>query len=464
MPRKRAAAYTQAKRHVKDLAHVETLATTREVCAALRHESGRHEVLGWDELRDLAAQGVTLGAHTRTHPRLDRVPRAEARAEVLGSLADIERELPGAARVFAYPDGRFDDELVELLRAARVELAFTTRRGTNDLHRSDRLRLRRINVDALDPLPVFRAKLAASAARLAPAVRLLDPPSKAERRSERAQRAERRRSQVVLRSLDAALTAPLRAPAGSLAELGRVLAPRTPHYERVGRGVRLLERAWPGLEERLVRALLAEGRLPFRAAAPELVGCGSGATVFRLRLTGEDRSLALKIYRRTLGREPRHLAAAARRYRQRFARLSDTFGEIVLPAHFLVLHAPLRGVRAVACIQPWLEGELVDLLALDDPELARRLQAHPELAARFVQFARAFLAWRARGIFPDVAGRGNLCAVPGPGGPSLRLIDYGIFDPYHHASPPAEVIAEMERLSARLDRLLERSPLHGVPA
>jgi hypothetical protein len=383
---------------------------------------------------------------------------------VLGSLADLEREVPGAPRVFAYPDGRFDDELVELLRVARTELAFTTRRGTNDLHRSDRLRLRRINVDALDPLPVFRAKLAASAARLAPAVRLVDPPSAAERRTERAHRAERRRSQVFLRSLDAALTAPLLPRAGALAELRRVLAPRTARYERVGRGVRLIERVWPGLEQRLVRSLLASGSLPFRAGAPELAGFGSGATVFRLRLDGGERSLALKIYRRTLGREPQHLAAAARRYRQRFDRLRDAFGDVVLPAHFIVLHAPLRGVRAVACVQPWLEGELVDLLGLDDARLAATLAAHPALGARFVQFSRAFLAWRARGVFPDVAGRGNLCAVPGPDGPTLKLIDYGIFDRYHHASPPREVSAALESLAVRLDRLLERSPPRVVPA
>src|SRR5262249_8285291 len=122
----RARAHELVKRHAKDQTHGETLRFTAEVCAALGVPDEPHEVLGWDELRALAAEGVALGAHTRTHPRLDRVSRAEARTEILGSLADLEREVPGLPRVFAYPDGRFDDELVELLRAARVELAFTT--------------------------------------------------------------------------------------------------------------------------------------------------------------------------------------------------------------------------------------------------------------------------------------------------------------------------------------------------
>src|SRR6185503_12828551 len=155
-----------------------------EVCRALGAPEEAHEVLGWDELRALARAGVLLGAHSRTHPRLDRVPPAEARAEIRESLAELEREVPDQPRIFAYPDGRFDDELVEVARAAGVELAFTTRRGTNDLGRSDRLRLRRIHVDALDSPAVLRAKLVFSAARLEPATRLLDPPSPAERRAE----------------------------------------------------------------------------------------------------------------------------------------------------------------------------------------------------------------------------------------------------------------------------------------
>lgn len=184
----REGAFRQVKAHVKDLPHADALAATREVCTALGFVDEGHEVLGWDELRALAAEGATIGAHTRTHPRLDRVPRDDACTEVLGSLADVDREVPGMPRVFAYPDGRFDDEFVELLRHAGTELAFTTRRGTNDLMRSDCLRLRRINIDAADPLPVFRAKIAVTAARFAPVIRWIDPPSASERLTERSNR------------------------------------------------------------------------------------------------------------------------------------------------------------------------------------------------------------------------------------------------------------------------------------
>jgi hypothetical protein len=84
-PAERAAAYTQVKRHVKDLAHVETLATTREVCAALRHESGRHEVLGPAVARNAASVEPCA---RRTPPRSHgRPPHSDRRGRGYGIYA-----------------------------------------------------------------------------------------------------------------------------------------------------------------------------------------------------------------------------------------------------------------------------------------------------------------------------------------------------------------------------------------
>ena len=458
-PAARAQAHAVVKRHVKDLPHREALARTDEICHALGVPRLEHEVLGWDALRALAREGVVLGAHSRTHPRLDRVPRAEARAEIRESLADLAREVPDQPRVFAYPDGRFDDELVEVARAAGVELAFTTRRGTNDLARSDRLRLRRIHVDSRDSVAVLRAKLVLSAARLEPATRLLDPPSPAERRSERAVRRERRRSRLVLRSLDAALTAPLRPDGGGFERLRRALRPKSAHYERVGDLVRLALGAAPGLEPRLAGALLDTARLPFPDARLELAGFGSGATVFRLQpSTSAAGPMALKVYRRTLGRDPQHLAGAARRYRERYRRLRTAFGELVLPAEFVVLHAPLKGVAAVASVQPWLPGPLHDVLGLDDAELLARLARH-DLGAPFAEFLRRVLAWHAQGPFPDLLGRGNLVMAEDGARARLWLIDYGIFHPWDSPASGAARI-RLDALVRRLRYLLGRMDSH----
>jgi hypothetical protein len=210
------------------------------------------------------------------------------------------------------------------------------------------------------------------------------------------------------------------------------------------------------LERRLERALLDPARLPVHAARLELAGFGSGTTVFRLESGSAAPPHALKIYRRTLGRAPAHLAAAARRYRERYRRLSNAFGEVVLPASFLVLHGPLRGVRAVACLQPWLGGEVQDLLGLEDEALLAQLRSH-DLEESFAAFARRALEWRAQGVFPDLVGRGNLVVTREDENASARLllIDYGIFHPVD--APAADgTRAKLEALAGRLESLLVR--------
>ncbi|HSL76946.1 MAG TPA: polysaccharide deacetylase family protein [Candidatus Limnocylindrales bacterium] len=154
---------------LKALDHDAVLHEVERIVDALRPD-GEHpgqppaaSVLDWDELRGLAAEGVTLAPHTRTHPLLDRVDLERAEAEISGSFDDLQRETGDVAppvRVLAYPSGAHGDSAVEAARRAGMTLAMTTRRGGNDLRRSDRLRLRRINVGGRASLPLIRAQLA----------------------------------------------------------------------------------------------------------------------------------------------------------------------------------------------------------------------------------------------------------------------------------------------------------------
>lgn len=116
-------------------------------------------VLDWDELRRLAAEGVTLAAHTRTHPLLDRVDPDRAAAEIGGSREDLEREIGPTPPVLAYPSGAHGGSAVEAARRAGMVLAFTTERGGNDLRHADHLRLRRINVGRRAGTPLVRGQL-----------------------------------------------------------------------------------------------------------------------------------------------------------------------------------------------------------------------------------------------------------------------------------------------------------------
>lgn len=158
-PSDRRRAYKQLRAHVKSLDHDVAMDWVEQTCAELGVSSVPGNVLGWDALRQLAQEGVTLGAHTQTHFLMNRVSPERAMAEAVGSLHDLEREIGKALPIFAYPSGGFNDEVVAGLKREGFALAFTTNRGLNDLRSADPLRLRRINVGRLAPLAAVRAQL-----------------------------------------------------------------------------------------------------------------------------------------------------------------------------------------------------------------------------------------------------------------------------------------------------------------
>jgi peptidoglycan/xylan/chitin deacetylase (PgdA/CDA1 family) len=62
-------------------------------------------LLDWDALGRLRDAGVTLGAHSRSHPRLSRCGAEELRIELAFAADEIERQLGERPRGFAYPYG-----------------------------------------------------------------------------------------------------------------------------------------------------------------------------------------------------------------------------------------------------------------------------------------------------------------------------------------------------------------------
>ena len=156
----------QCVHHVKSLPHDEAMEWVDQICLRLGLERPLHHALSWASLRQLAAEGVVLGAHTQGHPLVNRVSLQRAEAEAVGSLRDLRREIGSALPIFAYPSGGFDDDVVAMLRQAGFELAFTTMRGVNDLSQTDPLQIRRINVGGNTNLPVLRAQLLPGMVRL----------------------------------------------------------------------------------------------------------------------------------------------------------------------------------------------------------------------------------------------------------------------------------------------------------
>jgi colanic acid/amylovoran biosynthesis glycosyltransferase len=141
---RRRSAYRALRDHVKSLPHDEGMALVRELVSRRGGNAPDARVLTWDELRRLAAEGVTLAAHTRTHPCLDTLPPERLADEVGGSVSELAAEAGVEAFAFAYPAGRVSAAAADAVREAGLRLAFTTSRGLAKPARDDPVRLPRL--------------------------------------------------------------------------------------------------------------------------------------------------------------------------------------------------------------------------------------------------------------------------------------------------------------------------------
>jgi len=146
-PPERQASLRRFQRYLKSLPHVEAAALVHRICVELGPEEEQPaDVLSWEQLRGLAARGLAICPHSRSHALLTRLSPEMAEAEIAGSLSDLRRELGGVEPVFCYPNGSHDDAVVDAAVRAGIRLAFTTMDGHNLPASADPLRLRRTNI------------------------------------------------------------------------------------------------------------------------------------------------------------------------------------------------------------------------------------------------------------------------------------------------------------------------------
>jgi peptidoglycan/xylan/chitin deacetylase (PgdA/CDA1 family) len=114
-------------------------------------------VMGWDDIRALDGGAFEFEAHTVSHPNLLTVGDAEAAAEVRDGRAELEARLGRTVTSFCYPAGLFGERERRLVQEAGYRSAASCEPGVNEPG-TDRLALRRRQIDSGDDLLDFRAK------------------------------------------------------------------------------------------------------------------------------------------------------------------------------------------------------------------------------------------------------------------------------------------------------------------
>jgi len=92
-----------------------------------------HLMMTPEQVKELTDKGMTIGGHTHTHPILNRVTLADAKADIQinrQALSDIIGQPP---QIFAYPNGKpgddFNQQHVDLVKALGYSAAVTTAWG-----------------------------------------------------------------------------------------------------------------------------------------------------------------------------------------------------------------------------------------------------------------------------------------------------------------------------------------------
>jgi peptidoglycan/xylan/chitin deacetylase (PgdA/CDA1 family) len=112
-------------------------------------------IMSAEQIANLPSLLVAVGSHTCTHPRLSRIDPRDARKEIEGSRAKLQKLTAQDIRLLAFPYGDHDDSIIDLCRTAGYEYAFSTTPTPIDTTSSDFIR-GRVKVDPSDwPLEFF---------------------------------------------------------------------------------------------------------------------------------------------------------------------------------------------------------------------------------------------------------------------------------------------------------------------
>ncbi len=109
-------------------------------------EDQQREVLTWDQIREMSAGGVAVGAHTHSHRVLATLSQEEQEEELAASKEVLEAQLGTQVQTLAYPVGgeaHINESTTALARRLGYRAAFTYLTGHNVWGSMDPYRVRR---------------------------------------------------------------------------------------------------------------------------------------------------------------------------------------------------------------------------------------------------------------------------------------------------------------------------------
>lgn len=120
-----------------------------------------YKSLSWKHVEEMHSWGVTFGSHTHFHSMLSNMEESIVHQELLDSKNHIEARLNNPCKLFCFPDGNYNEQVVQIVQDCGYRYAVTQDPGFNKSALSD-YTLKRIEIPFHDPHSTFRCRVSLS--------------------------------------------------------------------------------------------------------------------------------------------------------------------------------------------------------------------------------------------------------------------------------------------------------------
>jgi len=111
-------------------------------------ENKPQPTLNWKELGEMnESKLIDIEPHGITHAELDNMEIEKVKDEIIGSKKEIEKKLKKRCDFFAYPRGKNNDKVIDIVKAAGFKSAVTTASGIVNIG-DNMFKLKRNTVDS----------------------------------------------------------------------------------------------------------------------------------------------------------------------------------------------------------------------------------------------------------------------------------------------------------------------------
>ena len=123
-------------------------------CIGNPSEFAKHLYLSPEMVREMAADGMTFGYHTRSHRVLSRLSFQDQLSQLDGGIQFIRELTQQSSIPFCYPYGHahtYNDNTLRILQSTGYSMAFTTKRSKVQFNGELRFEIPRFDTKDLPP-------------------------------------------------------------------------------------------------------------------------------------------------------------------------------------------------------------------------------------------------------------------------------------------------------------------------